>query len=121
MVTSTLDCAGCDMYDRKAYAASLTLSEAAWLMAPDQPPKAANGELFTPLVAYGQRVGLQSASCIVLRSSTCFEPGRITAPTLSMTFDCVLSTASEGHRQGRRRDPPRLEAGAGPQHDAARR
>src|SRR5207248_3597731 len=63
-------------------------------MAPDQPPKAANGEWFTPLTAYGHRVALQSANCIVERSSTCFEPGKITAPTLSMTFDCVLSTAS---------------------------
>src|SRR6266851_10463 len=94
MVTSTLDCAGCDMYDRNANAASLTFDGAALLIAPDQPPKAANGEWFTPLVACGQIVALQSTSWPVLRSSTRFEPGRITAPTLSWTFDCVGSTAS---------------------------
>src|SRR5690242_1624967 len=89
-----LDWAGCDMYDRKAYAASLTFVDEAWLIAPDHPPKAANGAWLTPLVAYGHSVGLQSTSCLLERSYTCFEPGRMMAPTLSMTLDCDLSVAS---------------------------
>src|SRR6266542_1797101 len=82
------------MEDRNANAASLTLACDALLIAPDQPPNAANGEWLMPLVAYGHSVELQSASWPVERSRTCFEPGKITAPTLSTTFDCDLSMAS---------------------------
>src|SRR5205814_9249550 len=94
MVTSSPDCFGADMYDKKANAASLTLADEALLMAPDQPPKAAKGAWLTPLTALGHRVGLQSASWPLERSRTCFEPGKMTAPTLSSTLDWVLSIAS---------------------------
>src|SRR5215471_2429650 len=70
------------------------LSGLALLIAPDHPPNAAKGEWFTPLIALGQVFESQSTRAPVERSSTRFEPGRITAPTLSWTVDCVLSTAS---------------------------
>src|SRR5215470_153155 len=63
-------------------------------MAPDQPPKAANGAWLIPSTAYGQVSFVQSTSLPEARSSTFEEPGRITAPTLSCTFDVVGSMAS---------------------------
>src|SRR5438445_4271106 len=92
-VTSSFDCAGADIYDRNANAASLVLASLALLTAPDQPPKAAKGEWFTPLIALGQVVASQATSLPVFRSRTCFEPGRITAPTLSCTFEVAGSIA----------------------------
>src|SRR2546426_10449615 len=83
IVTSTFACSGCDMYERKAKAAFFTLSGFALFTAPDQPPNAAKGAWFTPLVACGQTLLSHGTSLPVLRSRTDFEPGRMTAPTLS--------------------------------------
>src|SRR2546428_1735863 len=81
------------MDERDADAAALGLAADALLTAPDQPPRAAKGEWFTPLIAFGQVVASQLTSLPVFRSSTCFEPGRITAPTLSCTFEVAGSIA----------------------------
>src|SRR6266511_543308 len=93
-VTSTFDCPGALMYARKSKAASLTSFLAEALMAPDQPPNAANGAWLTPSTARGQVVALQSTSCPVPRSSTRREPGRTTVPTLSCTVEVLGSMAS---------------------------
>src|SRR2546427_11076563 len=93
-VTSTLDCAGCDMYERNAYAAVFTLSGLSLLTGPHQPPKAAKGAWLTPFVAWGQIVASHATSFPVLRSRTRFEPGRMTEPTLSCTLEVAGSMAS---------------------------
>ena len=81
-VTSTPDCAGADMYERNANAAAFVLASFAALTAPDHPPKAAKGEWFTPLIAFGQVVASQATSLPVFRSSTCFEPSRFLSPRI---------------------------------------
>src|SRR5438093_13704838 len=86
-VTSSFACAGCDMYQRNANAASFVFASLALLTARDPPPNAAKGEWFTPLIAFGQVVASRVTSVRVFINSTCFEPGRIRAATLSCTFD----------------------------------
>src|ERR1044072_7787392 len=63
-------------------------------MPPDQPPNAANGAWFTPSTAYGQVFLSHATSLPVSRFNTFIEPGSMTAPTLSITFDCFGSIAS---------------------------
>src|SRR6266566_2702762 len=86
-VTSTFDSPGALMYARTSKAASLTSFLAEALMAPDQPPNAANGAWLTPSTARGQVLASQATSCPVARSSTRRDPGRIAVPTLSCTVD----------------------------------
>src|SRR5579859_7293447 len=63
-------------------------------MPPLQPPNAAYGAWLTPSIAYGQVAGVQASSLPVAQFNTSFEPGVITDPVLSITFEAFGSIAS---------------------------
>src|SRR5438552_15622541 len=88
-MTSKFDCSDALMYDRNLKAASFTAVLTLQLIAPDQPPNDANGAWLMPFTAFLQVVASHGTSLPVLRSRTIFEPDRMTAPTLSLTFEVV--------------------------------